>query len=523
MKITSRPYQLKCATEWYQDILTKGVSPVIAAPTGSGKSIILCLMLDMYLKDNPHNEVLVLSHTKEIVEQDFNAITRFLPEIPVAIHSAGLGLRDRAQITVAGIQSIYQKATMFAFTNLIVIDEAHAVSHKAEGMYRTFLSKMFGKVAGMSATVFRAGHGYIYKGETAMFNKLSHDLTSVDSFNQLIDDGWLSPLVAVKPSVQMDSSDVKKTAADFNLKALAAKHDKQSVTVAALKEAVVYGKRYKSWLVFAIDTDHADHIGEELEKLGVTNKVLHSNIEGDRDEIIKGFRKSEFRALVAVGMVTTGFDVPQIDLILMLRPTESPVLHVQMWGRGLRPYPGKSHCLALDYAGNFERLGPLNDVSIPGEKQSGGGDGEQRMKTCPECATLVPPATKTCPSCGTEFKFEVKIETTAGTSSPIVTKAASKKRWLDVRNVKYKLHHKAGKPTSIEVSYICGLKVVKDWWCLEHQGYPGTKAAHIVKQLGYKGPMKVRDVYTVVDTLAQPSQICVDFADKYPTVVNSRL
>jgi len=332
-------------------------------------------------------------------------------------------------------------------------------------------------------------------------------------------------MVSVAPKTQLDSSNVKKSAGDFNIKDLAKTHDKISITNSAVEDALHYGKNYKKWLVFCIDIAHCEHVAAELNKRGVSARVLHSRMDGDRKDIVNSFKRGEFKALVSVGMVTTGFDVKDIDLILMLRPTESAVLHVQMIGRGLRPFPGKEHCLVLDYAGNTARLGPINNVIIPKKANETNGKGIAPTKTCPVCRTITFTLAKFCDSCGHEFVFETKL-TTLSSVEDIIERGSlppdSKVKWLNVKSVKYNIHKKTGSPDSLLVTYFCGLTTVKEWVCPSHRNYAGYKAEHWLKYRGYKG---VKDTYAVMrvsHTLKKPTQILVDFSDKYPNIKNMR-
>jgi len=524
MKFEFRQYQKDVAEAWYADIKAGNCSPIIAVPTGAGKSIILGLVLKMYLTDFPSNKITVLTHTARIVKQDVATLKEFFPNKTIGIYSAGLNKKEIEQITVGSIQSVNNAKEAFRWTNLFIVDEVHSVNHRRSGNYRKLFEECRGVVAGMSATIFRTGHGYIYKGKGSFFDKLSYDLTSVKEFNKLVTAGYLTTLISVAPKTQLNSSKVKKSAGDYNIKDLAKAHDRETVTKSAISDALYYGKNYKKWLGFAIDIEHAEHISAELNKQGIKSTVLHSRITANRDKVIEEFLESDTRALVSVGMVTTGFDAPFIDLILLLRPTASAVLHVQMVGRGLRVFPGKKHCLILDYAGNTARLGPINNVIIPKSKEAG-NKGKAPTKACPKCSTITYTVAKECASCGHEFVFEVKIDEQASTAPILEGKYAppeTKEKWLNVTAVKYSIHKKVGAPDSILVIYFCGLTRIKEWWCLDHSGYAGRKAKHQVLYRGYKGNPSTYKVFQNKDTLRKPKRIYVDLAPRYPVILNTQ-
>jgi len=516
-----RQYQVDCALALWDSIQEPGCSPVVAVPTGAGKTHIMSIFIKRYLWDRPDDRIVVLSHTHNILEQDFEALSEYLPEHTIGIFSAGLGEKDIQQITVAGIQSIANAPELVKWTNLWIVDEVHSVNHKAIGNYRKILDTSPGIKTGMSATVFRSGHGYIYKGKTALFNKLAYDLTSKTDFNRLIDNGYLCDLIPIETGLQLDSKNVKKSAGDYNVKHLAEAHDKNTITEAAVKETIHYGKKYKKWLVFAIDIEHADHIHKCLIKHGIKAGILHSRMNGDRKAITQRFKTGDLQALVSVGMVTTGFDAPNIDMIVLLRPTMSAVLHVQMIGRGLRVYPDKKHCLVLDFAGNTMRLGPINDVRVPKKAGKGLGNGPI-MKTCPECQTMVPPAVRECPSCGHAFEFKIRLTTHADSSDIIDRGKPKEAKWLNVQSVTYKRHQKLGRPDSVRVTYHCGITSITEYVCPEHPGFAGTKARHWLQYRKYGGSMSTIGVLAKCEYLKEPTKILVNFNEKYPEITNSQ-
>ncbi len=510
-----RQYQIDCATAWVNVVFKRPEkNPVVAVPTGAGKTLIMCLFIKMYLEKFPHDQIVVLSHTQDILEQDHEALSRYFPDKDIGLYSSGLNSRSVNQVTVAGIQSAYRVPERFAFTNLYMVDECHTVNHKAEGMYRSLLEKTPSIVTGMSATVFRSGHGYIYKNN-ALFDYLAYDLTSIDNFNKLVKDGYLTKLISLSTDMKLDSSNVKKSAGDYNIKQLATAHNKQEITDAAIKETIKYGQNYKKWLIFAIDIDHANSICSSLISHELDAAVLHSRMAANRRTVTRLFKEGSLRCLVSVGMVTTGFDAPNVDLVVLLRPTMSAVLHVQMVGRGLRVAPNKDHCLVLDFAGNTARLGPINDVIVPKEK--GSGTGEAPTKECPKCKVILPASVRHCDVCGWEFIFKIKI-TAASDTAKIV--ANSKIRSLNVTAIQYQIHKKQGKPDSVLVIYHCGITRVKDWVHPEHGGYAGRKAAHWLNYRGYNGVLTASAVVKDSGIIDVPKKIHVDYSNAYPQIDN---
>lgn len=487
--------------------------PVIGAPTGAGKSYIIAGLIQHTLRKWPNTKILVVSHTKEIVSQDAKAIEN-LTRKKVGIYSAGLGRKEKEKITVAGIQSIYKKARDFAGYKFIIIDECHSIPLSGDGRYRTFISGLpEAKYLGLSATLFRLGGGYVY-GEGKIFTGIAYDLTSKDKFRALVKEGYLSELKTVATNIEFETKTVRTQNGDFKLSDMSDQFDRTPITNGAIKEIIKHGKDYKKWLIFAIDIKHAEHIAETLIRNDIMAAVVHSEMEDNRDDIIRKFKNGIYTALVNVNILTTGFDDPEIDLIALLRPTKSPVLHVQMVGRGLRISPGKDHCLVLDFGGNTNRLGPIDDVHVA-VKRKGTGGGEPITKTCPDCNTIHHPAVRICPFCNHRFKFKHGLQDSSGKS--VITNEDG--RWYEVTEVRYDISKKINRPDLLLITYVCGIRVFKDFINLNHNGYAKVVAKHKLKIRGGDAET-VEEAYERRDELLVPNRIKVREKKKYPEIVD---
>ena len=511
-------------------VAEEGCNPIAVAPTGSGKTAIMCGFIDEYITKNPMHNILVLSHVKEILQQDEEAITEYFDGFPIGIYSAGLREKSIKKITVAGIQSAWRKPELFSGFDVVLIDECHRINTKQIGMYRKLLKSIGGEednvtAVGLTATPFRLGHGFIHKGDNALFNKIAHDLSSTENFNKLVDDGFLTKLIARNTDEDMQSKlrRIKVRAGDYSIEELSTTFDREPITERICKEIIQYGKNYKKWLIFAIDIAHAEHVTETLVKMGIEADYVHSKMEGDREEVIHAFRVGSIQAIVNVDVLTTGFDVPSIDLIAMLRPTHSASLHVQMLGRGMRTAEDKDHCLVLDFAGNTERLGPINDVVVRSKKATTGVVGGAPVKTCPVCRTYCHTSAKECPSCGHIFEFLSHLRDRA--SDAEVMAKTQKFEWHDVQSVFYYRHEKYGSPDSMKVVYSCGLKTVTEYICFDHTGYAGRKAAnwvHFRMPRFTNLPTDVPELLSIARTLAQPKQIYCNIHGKYPEIKDAK-
>ena len=583
---------------------------VVVMPTGSGKSLVICMVINKIMSADPTHRIVVLSHVQEILEQDYAALSDFFEGIDIGLYSKGLGSDTIEMITVAGIQSVYNRPEIFSRLGkvVVIIDEAHMVPMRENSMYRKFLAhftpdmavtpdngatpdiyigltpdiyigvtpdmdatpdmdigisnakldgpkldgpkldgpkldgpkldgpKLDGpklapanivkpkpphpiKIIGLTATHFRLGHGYIHKGPGAIFNEICYDLSNPVKFKQLQDDGYLSKLITKATLMGMDRKGLKTTAGDFNIKSMAERFDRDGVTNTAVDEIILYGKNYKKWLVFAIDISHAEHITSRFIERGVSAVCVHSKMDRDRKQTIRDIKAGKYRCIVNVDILTTGFDVPDIDLIAMLRQTKSPVIHVQAIGRGLRVAPGKDHCLVLDFAGNTEYLGPIDNVVIE-QKGPKTGKGEPIMKKCRECLALSHPSVKECPVCGYQFLFKHGLDGSAGVASLTTDYLED---WCTVDSVDYSILDLKDRPSALKVTYCAGLNRYSEIVFLDNAGYAKATANSWVKYRTPSGKAigsSLVSVYQNSHLLKTPKAILVKLGGKWPKIID---
>jgi DNA repair protein RadD len=469
---TLRPYQTEAV-----EITNSTEGPVlIVLPTGSGKTHVIAAIAASNLSSN----ILILSHTKEILLQNADKLKKYVKPSDVGYYSAGLGKRQLKKYCMASIQTVYKLQEQFTKYDIIIIDEVHTVPPKGTGRYRTFLAGFPSntKIVGLTATPFRLDHGLIT--EDHIFNEVNYEVRIED----LIKQGYLCPVVTKETNYKYNLDGIKIIAGDYSKKDLVDNLDKKALTDKICADLASNCKHRKKWLVFAIDIDHAEHIATSLQKHGISAAAIHSKLDIDRDDITSLHREGHIQAIVNVEMLTTGYDDPEIDLIAVLRPTMSHALHVQMVGRGTRPAPGKKDCLVKDYAGNIERLGPINDITIETVKASNKSkkNEEPLTKTCPDCLEVVPLRVMTCPDCGYVFKpAPTKLVELATEKDVIVDKPVKqvptkllggKILKFIVNKVSYKLGEgRRGEPDYLIVKYHCGIRVFSQNIYIRREGY----------------------------------------------------
>lgn len=521
--LTLRPYQQAAITAIYGYFHDNTGNPLVVIPTAGGKSLVMASFIEGVLKAWPSQRILIVTHVRELIAQNHAEMIGLWPEAPAGIYSAGLGKREvQARILFAGIQSIHRRAREIGHTDLVLIDEAHLIPGKSSTMYRRFLDDLAKinpalKVIGLTATPFRLDCGMLHEGKNALFTDIAYEAP----VRELIDHGYLSPLVSKQPATRLDVSKVGTRAGDFIARDLAAAVDQDAITRAAVTEIIEHGKNRKSWLTFCSGVEHARHVAEEFARQGITCRTIFGDTPKDeRDAIIAAFKRGEIRALASMGVLTTGFNAPGVDLIALLRPTKSAGLYVQMVGRGTRLAPDKESCLVLDFAGNVRRHGPIDLVrpKRPGE----GGGGDAPTKVCPMCESIIALSATECPDCGYEFPArEVKIAPTAATLPVLSPKTP---QWLPVSGVSYRRHDKPGGQPSLKVTYDCGLKSYSEWVCVEHQGYARQKAAEWWRRRAPDCPVPLTVAQAIAEAkrLARPSEISVRPSGRYVEVSGYR-
>jgi DNA repair protein RadD len=520
--LTLRPYQQAAIDAIYGYFAEKAGHPLVVIPTAGGKSLVMAAFIEGVLRAWPDQRILVVTHVRELIAQNHAELIGLWRDAPAGIFSAGLGRRDLgARILFAGIQSIHRRAYDVQQCDLVLIDEAHLIPAASDTMYRRFLDTLTRfnphlKVIGFTATPYRTGSGLLHEGKDALFTDIAYEV----SVRQLIDDGYLCPLISKAAETRLDVSGVATRGGEFVPGQLQAAVDLPEITEAAIDEVVRLGADRRSWLAFCAGVEHATHVAEAIRARGVSAATIFGDTpKPERDRTIAAFKRGEIRALASMGVLTTGFNAPGVDLIAMLRPTKSTGLYVQMAGRGTRLAPGKADCLVLDFAGNVARHGPIDAVK---PKRPGAGEGEAPVKVCPECQSILATAVRACPDCGHGFPPpKVAVAPEASTLAILTT---GKPQWLDVDGVAYRAHEKPGGRPTLQVEYRCGFTRHREWVCFEHKGYARQKAVAWWRQRakGMPVPSTVTEALAWSREIAAPTGIAVRPQGRFTEIVSVR-
>lgn len=474
-----RPYQQGAIDAWWTYMHTRQGHPIIAMPTGTGKSVVIAELVRSIYKQHASTRCMMLTHVKELIEQNFSKLLTLWPTAPAGIYSAGLKRKEhKHRITFAGIGSVFRKPEIFERIDLVFIDEAHLVSPSDATMYRKFLDGLLAinpklKITGLTATSYRTGVGSLTEG--GLFTDICYDITTPAAFGKLIADGHLAPLDAKRTDNEFDISGVRTVAGEYKQSDLELAVDVDAKTQKVVGELVNKARHEGRvrWLVFAVSVKHIQSVVAALHSFGVNAVPIHSDTKllsaEQREKNYKDFKSGRVQCAVSMNAMTTGVDVPEIDLIAMLRPTKSAALWVQMLGRGTRPAEGKGDCLVLDFTSNTRRLGPIDDPMIPGKPQAKKKGGVCPVKLCGNCGSYCHHTWTVCKSCGSELLQELKLEENSSglkvmaLESPVVEE-------LNVSTITYhrKTPRDVNKPCTMLVTYFCGLRSFHEYVCLEH-------------------------------------------------------
>lgn len=364
-------------------------APLLCSPTGSGKSAMTKYMLGRTKKNT-----LYLCHRAELadmIHEDLRAAG--LPHGMITASSEALPNTYRLHLGM--MQTVARRLDRLPAFEWVISDEAHlAMSPTWSGILKHYDRAHH---LGMSATPCRLdgkGLGDIYDA-----------IVYGPSVRELTERGYLTPCRAFAPAVPMEG--VKRTAGEYQMGDAARVLDTSTITGDAIRE---YAKRMlgKRAIVFCCTREHADHVAGQFRMAGIPA----ANVDGSMPKADRAARLADFEAgrimvLTNVELLTTGWDCPQVECAIFLRPTDSLALYLQMVGRILRIAPGKQFAMILDHVGNVLRHGlpdAAREWSLDGKAQR---PAAPTVRQCPECYAAFAPAPR-CPECGYLFPVENK-------------------------------------------------------------------------------------------------------------------
>lgn len=368
---TLRSYQQNAvnrSVEFLRNPRLRGRNGLVVLPTGSGKSLVIAGIATQL-----NEPVLVFQPSKEILQQNAEKLRGY--GYAPAIWSASLNRKRVGHVTLATIGSVVNHVEAFKHFRYVLIDEAHLVNPKG-GMYRDFLAVLeHARVIGLTATPYRLASDslgaqlrFLTRTRPRIFTDVVYYLNVAPLFRA----GFLAPLTYHEPQV-IDTTKVRlnSTGADFDDRALQ-QHFTEIGFVSRLHAIVEHllATGHKSILVFTRFLDESQALAAAIPGAAVVSAETPAD---KRAQILWSFKKGLLRVVANVGVLTTGFDYPELTTVVLARPTMSLSLYYQMVGRCIRPHPSKPTAHVVDLVGLKKRFGPIEQLWM----QPGGKTGEQ--------------------------------------------------------------------------------------------------------------------------------------------------
>lgn len=366
---------------------------VLCLPTGAGKTVVFSEMVRLaYLKGTT---TLVLTDRKELFKQTITALGRVgVPVEEIAPHNRKR-LNRNALIFLAMVETIKRRLPEIN-PSLIIIDEAH------KGNF-TKLIEQFPNAHIIGATATLVGKH---------FEKHYHDIVQVIDTPDLVRSGFLAPC---KPYMMKDDfSDLEVKAGEFTEQSLNNHFNKPKLYEGVIENYLQYAKGMKT-IVFNCNISHTQNINEAFVNAGISSKYITSETPKDqRDKILAEFKSGEIDVLNNCGILTTGYDEPTIECVIVNRATKSLPLWLQCAGRGSRTNPNKERFVLLDFGGNHTRHGLWNEPRTWSLKQKKKREGVAPVKTCPQCSAMLSNMVRVCEYCAFEFPEPIKLGPSKG-------------------------------------------------------------------------------------------------------------
>lgn len=408
-QIELRKYQVD-SVEGLRALIRQGVrSMILSVPTGGGKTVIASyLMAECHGK--PGKRAVFVADRIALIDQTSATFDRY--GIPHGVIQGDNPRRAKwERIQVASAQTLAKRGWPDA--DLIIVDECHAIQ-------TTVAERLAGRdtiVIGLTATPMTRGLGKLYDG-----------IVTVITTNQLIANGFLVPFRVYAASAP-DMTGAKAVAGEWTDKDAAERS--MPIIGDCVEEYLRYGAG-KKFIAFGCNVEHCEEMQRQFAAAGVVSELYtYRTDDGARSELVEEFRKpdSRVRGLISVSALSKGFDVSDVEVIIMARPLKSSLAeHIQILGRGLRIHPGKTECIVLDHSGNCVRFwGAMHHFLANGVTELDDGakaerkkavESEKKPMTCSNCAHVHDPL-PACPSCGHVYKRKQSIEHAPGALSEV--------------------------------------------------------------------------------------------------------
>ncbi len=406
MGIQLRDYQQEMISKVVDEIKKGNKHILLVLPTGAGKTFLAASMIkSAYDKGNSS---IFICHRQELLLQTYNTYRKL--DITPSLIKSGMRSNYESLLQIALINTLGNRLNLVRYPKIIFWDEAQHISAGTwEKVYDNFPNSIH---IGLTATPCRLDG----KPLNRFFKTMIETVNTAD----LIKKGSLVPYLYYAPN-NIDVSDVKKSGCDFSANDLMKKSFSGKIIGDNIEQYIKLANGKKN-VVFAINRLHALDIVDRYKENGISAEIIDGLMNPtQRKNVVDNFSKGIIKVLVSIDVISEGFDLPEVEVVSLLRPTMSTSLYLQQVGRGLRisPETGKTHAIILDHVNNYQRHGMPDDVrewslDVGLKKKKTVEASTESLMRCPECFFAHGRALS-CPNCGFVYKADNKeIKEVAG-------------------------------------------------------------------------------------------------------------
>lgn len=391
-----RDYQER-AIEGVRDSFRQGYKrTLLVSPTGSGKTLMFSYISAGMARNN--KRIVIIAHRRELLKQ----ISAALKNVGVKhsiLASGTMGL-PKANVVVASVFTLARRLAKFPEPDLIIGDEAH---HFTPDSTWGKVVKAFpnARVLGVTATPERLDG----KGLGLLFD----DMVMGPTVAELTEQGFLSPAEVYAPS-KPDLRNARTRMGDYVTKDLEETMDKPSITGSAVAHYTKLAPGRRA-VAFCVSVKHAKDVAQDFRNAGYHASHVDGGMdERERDGILAKFEAGEIQVLTSCDLISEGFDLPAIEVAILLRPTKSLSMYLQQVGRAIRPSPGKEKTIVLDHAGNTKLHGFIDEhrewmLSADKARKKQNTEAVPSVRSCPTCFAMHRPM-PVCPKCGHVYQLK---------------------------------------------------------------------------------------------------------------------
>lgn len=395
MTVQLRPYQLE-AVDAVRQAFGRGHRRVLfVMATGAGKTVTFSHITENAAAKG--NRVLILVHRVELLDQASGSLTAM--GVRHGLIAAQRSMNLAPSVQVASVQTIARRLSSLPrdLFRLLIVDEAH---HSPAGIWAKVINHFSGaRVLGVTATPARADG----RGLGEQFDEMVLGPTPA----WLTEQGFLAPARVFAPPIGFDAKGLHKRMGDYDMR----EAEGHLIGRAAMGDAISHYRQHlagQTAIAFTCSVAHAEAVAALFTAQGIPAASIDGRMEPlQRRQLLSALGRGDIKVLTSCALIGEGVDVPSVAGCILLRPTQSLALHLQMIGRALRPQPGKT-AVVLDHVGNVQRLGHHLDEqewTLEGAKKRDRA-AVLSVKVCPKCFAAVNSRAPECPECGHRFAVE---------------------------------------------------------------------------------------------------------------------